>query len=247
MHKILTFFFAIALISFVGLPVAKAEENALPEEPIFIATQEEVCNGNQGLVVKRVSDNNESTTFDSTVFAIGCHNTIHIFPNEQTYKTWWPDFENISYVDGAFIAAKELEDNVTVRPGTYLVKQPSSPKVYAVEPGGVLHWIPDEAAAKTLYGTNWNKIIIDIPAELFADYVIGEDLTTAAYPNAVIGYLPEGRVVYLNGASYYNLPGETMNALRLKSKFLVPLSAAIMAAYTDGGDLPYDVTIAFPF
>ena len=241
MHKILNLLFAVALLSFVGLPVAKADEVTIPEEPILISEQVLVCNSNRGLVVKR-SDNSP------TIFVLGCNDTIHIFPNEQIYKTWWSDFENISYVEGSFIASQELEKNVTIRPGTYLVKQPSSPKVYAVEPGQVIRWIPDEATAEALYGINWNKIIIDVSDELFSDYTIGTDLTGTAYPNGVIGYLPgEGRVVYLDETSYYNLPGDTIASLRLNTEFLVPLSATILAAYTDGGDLVYDTMIAFPF
>lgn len=254
MHKIFSILFAVALISFLGLPVAHAEdETAVAErpteaEPVLISAQEPVCDGNQGLIVKRISDNVATTAFDSTLFVLGCHDTIHIFPSEQTYKTWWPNFENVSYVEGAFIATKELEDNVTVRPGTYLVKQPTSPKVYAVEPNGILRWIPDEATAKELYGVNWNKIIIDLSDELFADYTIGENLTATKYPDGVIGYLPvEGRVVYLSGTSYYNLPGDMIDSMRLSTTFLVPLSATVMATYTDGGELAYDTTIAFPF
>ncbi|MFA6131952.1 MAG: hypothetical protein WC702_02705 [Patescibacteria group bacterium] len=245
MRKIFTLFFAVALISFIGLPAAKAEEDTALNEPVLISEQIEACNGNQGLVVKRL--NNDGVNAIPTVFVLGCYDTIHIFPNEQTYKTWWTDFEDISYVDGAYIADKKLEGNVTIRPGTYLVKQPSSPKVYAVEPGGVLRWIPDETTAEALYGKKWNTIILDLSDELFSDYTIGATLTTTAYPNGVLGYLPEGRVVYLSGTSYYNLPGSVMDPLRLESKFLVPLSAGVMATYTDGGDLAYDQAIAFPF
>jgi hypothetical protein len=223
------------------------ETTETTEEPEAIL-ETEICGGNQGLNVKRVDDNNPETTADSIIYTIGCDGLLHIFPNEQIYKTWWPDFENLSFIDGTFLAQHELADNVTIRSGTYLIKTVSSPKVYAVEPGGILRWIPDEVTALALYGINWNKIIIDIPDELFPDYTIGEDLTTAAYPNGVIGYLPdEGRVVYLSENYYYNMPGDTINSLHLNTEFLIPLSAEIMANYTDGGGMIYNQEVAFPF
>jgi hypothetical protein len=222
---------------------SEAETTPLPATE----TETPACGGNQGLLVKREDDGNAETVADSVVYVIGCNETVHVFPNEKIYKTWWTNFDDLSYVDNAWLASQSLEENVTVRPGTYLVKIPSSPKVYAVEPGGLLRWIPDEATALALYGANWNKIIMDIPNELFSDYTIGENLTTAAYPNGVVGYLPEGRVVYLSDNSYYNLPGEIISSMRFNSSLFVPLSANIMAAYTDGGDLAYDKEVAFPF
>jgi len=241
MKKLLFLFSVIFLTSFIGLSPARAEEDTAPV-PELISAPAEICDSNQGLVVQR------SDVSLPALFVLGCHNTIHVFPNEQTYKTWWPDFENISYVNGAFVGAKDLLGNVTIRPGTYLVKQTTDPKVYAVEPNGVLRWIPNEATAKTLYGSKWNTIIVDVPDELFADYTIGTNMTDTAYADGTIGYLPvEGRVVYLSGTSYFNLPGDKISSMRLGSKFLVPLSAAVIANYTDGGDLPYDTKIAFPF
>ncbi|HBR80611.1 MAG: hypothetical protein UW63_C0061G0002 [Candidatus Uhrbacteria bacterium GW2011_GWF2_44_350] len=228
-------------------------EEAVPEttdepEEIPVLISEETCNGNQGLVIKRIDDDNLTANANTTVYVVGCDGTSHVFPNELTYQTWWPDFESLSFVESSFLAQHGLGNNVTVRPGTYLVKLATDPKVYAVEPGGILRWIPNEATAQALYGNNWNQIVIDISDELFADYTIGEDLTDTIYPEAVIGFLPvEGRVVYLSNSSYYNLPGDTINSLRLNTKFLVPLSAEIMTTYSDGGDLIYDEAIAFPF
>lgn len=224
------------------------EEVPVPDESVEDEDVEETCGGNRGLNIKRVDDSNPETTADAIIFSIGCDGTLHIFPNEQTYKTWWPDFDDVAFVSGTFLAQHDFGDNVTIRPGTYLIKTVSDPKVYAIEPGGILRWIPDEATAVALYGANWNKIIIDIPDEFFSDYTLGENLTASAYPNGIIGYLPvEGRVVYIKDNSYFGLTGDIINSMRLDTKFLVPLSAEIITAYTDGGDLTYDEATAFPF
>jgi|GEM_PF-1715089 hypothetical protein len=217
-------------------------------EEIIIPISEKTCSASQGLLIKRVDDNNPTTVADSVVYVVGCDDSIHVFPNETVYKSWWSNFDDVAFVDGTYFAQHELEADVTIRPGTYLVKQTSDPKVYAVESNGVLRWIPNETVATTLYGTNWNKIIIDLPDEIFSHYTIGDDLTTEAYPDGVVGYLPEGRVVYLSENYYYNLPGSIMSSLRFRSEFLVPLSAEVMTNYIDGGeDLEYSTSIAFPF
>lgn len=243
---------AITTASIIEIEAPAEPEDTSTEVPPVDTTEEveaPTCGGNQGLVVKRPNDGNAETNSDSIVYTIGCDNTLHIFPDEQTYKTWWPDFESLAYIDGTFISQHALGNRVTIRPGTWLVKKASEPKVYAVEPNGVLRWIPDETTAVELYGPNWNKIIIDVPEKFFSDYIISENLTATAYPDGVIGYLPvEGRVVYLTDTIFYNLPGDIINSLRLNTnKFLVPLSAKIMATYTDGGDLVYDTETAFPF
>ncbi|MFH1253266.1 MAG: hypothetical protein V1664_02965 [Candidatus Uhrbacteria bacterium] len=204
------------------------------------------CGDNQGLIVKRPDDGNSVTDADSIVYTIGCDNTLHIFPDEQTFKTWWTDFDSISYINGAFLASHELGNNVTIRPGTYLVKQASDPKVYAVEPEGVLRWIPDETTAQTLYGENWNARVIDIPEAIFSDYTLGEDLTTEAYPTGTIGYLPTGEVVYLDGNYYYTFVNG-LNAGRFQSKFLVDLDDNVMTNYYSDGGLNEDSSILYPF
>lgn len=76
---------------------------------------------------------------------------------------------------------------------------------------------------------------------------MGQPLTNSAYPNGVVGFLSTGRVVYLSGLAYYNLPGEIFNSLHFQNEFFVPLASKILANYTDGGDLIYDAAIAFPY
>jgi hypothetical protein len=205
------------------------------------------CGGNHGLLVKRVDDDNVTTDADSIIYEIGCDNVLHIVPNEATYKTWWTNYEDVSFIESSFLISHELGASVTVRPGTCLVKQTSSPKVYAVEPSGILRWIPDEATAETLYGPRWNTIILDIPDAIFADYTVGDDLGNTAYPAGILGYNSDGQVVYLDSDTYYTMPGGILSYMRFQSKFLVDLNDAIMLNYMYGGDLTEDSSISLPF
>ena len=69
-----------------------------------------------------------------------------------------------------------LGGNVTLRPGTRLVKIQSDPKVYAVSQGGLLHWVKTEELAKGLYGANWQDQVIDISDAFFINYQIGQPI-----------------------------------------------------------------------
>ena len=80
----------------------------------------------------------------------------NVFSDLTTYGSWFPDFTGIVTVPADQLSDIELGHVVPVRAGTYLVKIQSDPKTYAVEPYGVLRWIPTEAQAIALYGSAWS-------------------------------------------------------------------------------------------
>jgi hypothetical protein len=109
-----------------------------------------------------------------TVYYLDSQNIRHSFPNELTYQSWYGnDFSHIVTVADNTLAGFPLGKNITIRPGTYLVKVQTSPKVYSLEQGGVLREIENEDIAKAIYGQNWNKKIVDIPDVFFENYQIG--------------------------------------------------------------------------
>jgi hypothetical protein len=107
----------------------------------------------------------------------------YVFPNETTYFSWYSDFSGVKTISQAELEGIDLGKNVTVRPGTRLVKITTNPNVYAVEPGGKLVKIPDEATAKALFGDMWAKRVSDVPDAFFNNYTItGEVAVATAYP-----------------------------------------------------------------
>lgn len=110
-----------------------------------------------------------------------------VFPNAQIYATWFKDFSAVIRIGDEQLAAIQLGTNVKVKGGSTLVKITSDPKTYAVEPDGTLRWIQTEAQAQTLYGTDWNKKIIDIDVSLFVNYKIGDPLADGQKP---AGWIP---------------------------------------------------------
>lgn len=115
-----------------------------------------------------------------------------VFPNEKTYFSWYSDFSNIKTISDAELAAITIGGNVTNRPGKYLVKITTDPKVYAVDTDSSLRWITSEAIAITLYGSDWAKKVQDIPDAFFVDYALGKSITNAAdfNPSSVMAAKP---------------------------------------------------------
>ena len=112
-----------------------------------------------------------------TVYYVDSLNIRHPFPNEITYQSWYgKDFSKITIVSNEILANYPLGKNITVRPGTYLVKVRTAPQVYAVEQGGVLREIQNESIAAEIYGENWASRVVDVPDVFFGDYTSGSPI-----------------------------------------------------------------------
>lgn len=103
----------------------------------------------------------------------------YLFPNQWTFLTWYPDFSQVVTVSDEVLVSIPMGGNVTYKPGVRMIKLTADPKVYYVSAGGVLRWVTTEAVAQKLYGSNWNKMIDDMPAAFFVNYVIGAPITEA--------------------------------------------------------------------
>src|SRR3989339_114786 len=220
-----------------------------PQLPDTSQTTEEpvVTNPSQGLLLKLPDDGDVTTQNDSAVYTIGSDGKRHGFPTTTSFQSWWKNFSEIELIDSVHMSEYELGKNVVIRPGTYLVKIVSDPKVYAVEPGGILRWVTTEEIARSLYGDQWTKRVVDIPDAFFTDYEIGAPIETAVHPSGTVGVLTSGIVIYLQNGLSYNIPGDVYQSMRFESNFLVALSQETMDLYVDAGNLTNDPTVQFPF
>lgn len=136
------------------------------------------------------------SALSDTVYFLDTDDVRHPFPNRATYLTWYEDFNDIITVDQEILATYPLGDNIPIRSGN-IVKVPSSPTVYAVEPGGVLRAIDNEDIMVLFYGVDWAKRIIDIPEVFFVNYSIGKPIrTTSDVPNGILYKLPQEETLY---------------------------------------------------
>lgn len=113
------------------------------------------------------------------VYVIGDDGKRHPFPNEVTFYSWGYSFDDVITVDAAVMSSYLIGSSVTVKPGSYLVKMQSVPKVYAVAPNHTLRWIDSEATAIEVYGAGWANEVIDISDAFWPDYTAGELINSA--------------------------------------------------------------------
>ncbi len=111
----------------------------------------------------------------------------YVFPNEKTYFSWYNDFSAVKTITDSELAAISMGSiNVTMRPGTKLVKITTDPKVYAVTKCGTLHWLESEAVAKALYGDAWATRVVDVPDAYFSNYTVGSSISTNVHPDGTL-------------------------------------------------------------
>ncbi len=119
------------------------------------------------------------TSDSSTIYYLGEDGKLYTFPNDKTYFSWFEGFDDIQVVSAETFGSYPLGGNVYYKPGSLLVKTPTSLKVYAVGIGGELRWIESEELAKEFYGENWNLLVDDIPDGFFTNYFFGEPVDSS--------------------------------------------------------------------
>jgi hypothetical protein len=145
----------------------------------------------------------------SAVYYLGDDGQRYVFPNESTYFSWYSDFSGVVTVPSSELQSYPIGGNVTMRPGTNLVKITTDPTVYAVEPGGELRSIVSEDNAKDLYGDNWASRVVDVPDAFFVNYEQGSALTVGEYPTGTL-VQEEGSsdVYFVDNGDYRAFSGE---------------------------------------
>ncbi len=124
----------------------------------------------------------------TTLYWYASNGKRYVFPNANTYFTWFTNFANVQRVTTNDLAAIPLAGNVTYRPGARLVKIESDEKVYAVSRYGVLRWVTSPTVASQLYGNNWAALVQDIPVTFFSNYTVGSPIYGTADYNVSTAY-----------------------------------------------------------
>ncbi len=159
----------------------------------------------------------------------------YVFPMENIYKTWYTDFSKVVTISPTAMGNIMIGGNVTVRPGTWLVKITTDPKVYAVE-GGKLRHVDSEARAVALYGAEWYKKVIDVRDDLFVNYTLGSAISSNYHPvGTLIKYANSNQVYYVDTGNVKRpIASEAILAVNLfQSKFIVTTDIA----YADGSSI----------
>lgn len=123
----------------------------------------------------------------SSVYYLGEDGKRYVYQNEQTYFSWYDNFDMVQTVSCQDLAAFPIAGVVWYQAGTSLVKIPSAPTVYAVEPSGVLRPLASEAEAIALFGSDWADRVDDVSEAFWPQYSVGDELK--------VGEIPEGTIL----------------------------------------------------
>ncbi len=162
------------------------------------------------------------------------------FPSDKVFKTWYTNFDGVKTITDAELQAIDLcGSNMTVRPGTRLVKITTDPKVYAVEPGGMLRHIASEAIAEALYGSNWNKEIDDIPDVFFTNYKKGAAVESAVPPVGSLVKDAAGNIYYVDSATTMRMVKNlaAFNDNGFQSRFVRSVADGTLSGLTKGTEI----------
>lgn len=147
-----------------------------PVEPVAATKPILIKETKAHMLVKLLDDGNPETQEDSTVYYLGADGKRHLFPNQSVFNSWYCDFSKVVSVEPRTLAKYPIGKNVTYRPGLNMVKFPTNPNVYVVQPGRVLRHIKDEAAAISMFSSNWAKLVYDLSDTTYGDYIFGDEL-----------------------------------------------------------------------
>lgn len=168
----------------------------------------------------------------SSIYYLGNDGKRYVFPSESVYFSWYSDFSGVVTIPASELQSYPLGANVTMRPGTKLVKITTDPSVYAVTPNGVLRKIQSESDAITLYGTNWSKMVVDVADAFFTNYTIGTPLTSGQYPaGTLLKNANNASIYYFDGTNYRMIGSEAaFTANRFNFNNVVTTSMTLTAS-----------------
>jgi len=171
---------------------------------------------------------------NTSVYYLSADGKRYVFPNEATYFSWYSDFSGVITITAAELQSYAIGGNVTMRPGTKLVKITTDPAVYAVEPNGTLRKIQSEPQAAALYGTDWAKRVVDVPDAFFTNYTVSAALASGATPaGSLVKNATGADIFYYDGTNYRKIDSEAaMTANRFKMSDVITAASTVTAGGT---------------
>lgn len=121
------------------------------------------------------------------VYYLSDQGTRHLFPNAQTYYTWYgQNWSKVKTITTKQMSLWPLGKNITIQPGKNLVQFNYSHTLYAVEAGGVLRPFNNLDDVIYVYGDNWKARLLILPDAVFNDYTKGKIVERRDFPNDLV-------------------------------------------------------------
>lgn len=177
------------------------------------------------------------------IYSVNNQSKVLYFPSGDEFKSW-----NVGENYGGYVTITQpcfdslqvpatYPGAVNFRPGSGVVKRPSSDQLYVVEPGNMLAKI-DPATATALYG---NYKVMTVADPFWPHYVNrGPDVTgPAAHPGMLLSY--NGKTWYVDGNNLREVTATGMTANRFKAAFVHRATDAMVAGLTTGSQITAEV------
>lgn len=124
-------------------------------------------------------------TYNSSTVYLMTDNEMWRVTSEKTYFTWFDSWQSVVSVSPQTLKVY-MDSRVDMGDALYAqgtrVKAVGNPKIYIVGSDGSLHWIVSETVADSIYGSQWNKDIIEVSTFELWNYSSG---TNVNYKNDV--------------------------------------------------------------
>lgn len=111
--------------------------------------------------VLSVGDIRAFKTSTSNVVYLVDDGVAYAIPSEKTYFTWFDSWDSVEVVSASTLSEYEQDGYAPFAPGTK-VKFAGNAKVYIVGTDGRMHWIETQAVAYSIFGSTWNKEIVEL-------------------------------------------------------------------------------------
>ncbi len=177
------------------------------------------------------------TSVSPVIYAVNADKTKSYFPQGDVFKSWTADNKyTYKLINQECLSSLKSSTAVLPRPGTYLVKEAASDKVYNVLPGNKLAELSAEAA-KALYGDKYlmmpakggKTITMDDPSWTFYS-----QLQVGGFGAKITESLPTEGALVKSGTTYYvvganktlsEVSATGLTANRFQTKFAHVLAA----------------------
>ena len=168
---------------------------------------------------------------NSTVYYVGRDGKRYVFPNESTYFSWYHNFDNVQIIGDGELASFPIGNLIPVRPNVRFVRFESEAKVYAVEQGGLLRWVPDEATFARL-DFSFDQVVT-LPDVFRSAYTDGPLLN--GLPNGVaVRSGQNGSLYYIHDGVRQPITEEVLRLNRYFSNHIRVVSPEVIAVIPNG-------------
>ncbi|MFA5061794.1 MAG: hypothetical protein WC526_01460 [Patescibacteria group bacterium] len=176
-------------------------------------------------------------TGKAAIYSINSNLQVLYFPSGDEFKSWNVDnsyggYKSVSQTCfDALSVPSSYPGAVNYRPGSYIVKRPSSDQLYVVEPGNALATI-SVADAKALYGDSYKVMTVADP--FWPHYINrGSAISGAAHQGMLIS--KDTKTWYVDAGNVLReVTANGMTANRFKTNFVHTVADSYLTGFTTG-------------